>query len=148
MRCVYADWSAGTWDVHAGGPKDAAASSGNQHPGANSRNSLLELVDDVRPGGMNPSREELLTQLAELSEADPELRFGQLIANSATLAESAKGETVWDVEDEGSLALSGDCLQTTSPKMPPRRPEPGHQFIAIGRPNWSNSLHLAKEASK
>ena len=48
MRCVYTDWSGGTRDVHAGGPKDAAASSGSQHPGANSRKSLLVLRQTSR----------------------------------------------------------------------------------------------------
>ena len=49
---------------------------------------------------MTDSRRDLLTLLAELSESDPELRFGQLIANLATLAQGAKPEAVWDAEDD------------------------------------------------
>jgi hypothetical protein len=59
---------------------------------------------------MNASREELLTLLADISEADPELRLGQLIANLATLAEGAKAEAIWDVEDEGLLAAARRLL--------------------------------------
>jgi hypothetical protein len=53
---------------------------------------------------MNESRKELLALLTDLSEADPELRHGQLVANQATLAHGAKPEAVWDAEDEGLLA--------------------------------------------
>ena len=49
---------------------------------------------------MNPSRKVLLTLFAELSDEDSELRFGQLIANLATLAQGAKAEAIWDAEDE------------------------------------------------
>jgi hypothetical protein len=49
---------------------------------------------------MNAPRKELLALLAELSEADAELRLGQLIANLATLAHGAKPEAIWDAEDE------------------------------------------------
>lgn len=49
---------------------------------------------------MTTTRSELLTLLAELSEAEPELRLGQMIANLATLAQGAKVEAIWDAEDE------------------------------------------------
>ena len=49
---------------------------------------------------MTDARKELLSLLAKLSEADAELRLGQLIANLATLAQGAKAEAVWDAEDE------------------------------------------------
>jgi len=48
----------------------------------------------------NPTRQELLSVLGELSEACPEMRFGQLIANLSTLANGLSAEGLWDAEDE------------------------------------------------
>jgi hypothetical protein len=45
-------------------------------------------------------RAKLLRLLAELSEAAPDLRMGQLVANLATLARGAEVEAIWDAEDE------------------------------------------------
>ena len=59
---------------------------------------------------MNPSRTELLTLLAELSEADGELRLGQMIANLATMARGATVEAVWDAEDEELVAAAHRLL--------------------------------------
>lgn len=49
---------------------------------------------------MSTTRSELLRLLGELSEEAGELRFGQLVANLATLAQGAKVEAIWDAEDE------------------------------------------------
>jgi hypothetical protein len=49
---------------------------------------------------MTTTRSELLRLLGELSEEAGELRFGQLVANLATLAQGAKVEAIWDAEDE------------------------------------------------
>lgn len=46
------------------------------------------------------TRPELLRLLGELSAEAPELRFGQLVANVATLAQGAKPEAIWDAEDD------------------------------------------------
>lgn len=46
------------------------------------------------------SREELLRLVGELSDADPSLRFGQLLTNLATLARDPQIESVWDCKDE------------------------------------------------
>jgi hypothetical protein len=59
---------------------------------------------------MNAPRQELLKLLAQLSEADPELRLGQLIANLATLAQGVKPEAIWDAEDEELLAAAKRLL--------------------------------------
>jgi hypothetical protein len=56
------------------------------------------------------TRKELLALLAELSDADPELRFGQLVANLATLALGAKPEAVWDADDEALIAAAKRLL--------------------------------------
>jgi hypothetical protein len=55
---------------------------------------------------MTTTREELLACLAALSEAAPDLRLGQLVANLATLAQGAKVEAVWDTEDDEMLAAA------------------------------------------
>ena len=59
---------------------------------------------------MNAPRQEILGLLAELSEADPELRLGQLIANLATLARGTKPEAIWDTEDEELIAAAHRLL--------------------------------------
>lgn len=59
---------------------------------------------------MNSTRVELLRFLADLSAADPDLRFGQMLANLATLAIGAKPEAVWDVEDKELLEAAKRLL--------------------------------------
>jgi hypothetical protein len=49
---------------------------------------------------MTTARFELLRLLGELSHEASELRFGQLVANLATLAHGARIEAIWDAEDE------------------------------------------------
>lgn len=48
---------------------------------------------------MTTERQELLKVLASLSEQCPEMRFGQLIANLATLARGPALESIWDSDD-------------------------------------------------
>ena len=56
------------------------------------------------------TRQELLSVLAELSVACPEMRFGQLIANLSTLAKGLTAEGLWDVEDEELLGAAREQL--------------------------------------
>jgi hypothetical protein len=60
---------------------------------------------------MTSSRQELLAAIAELSQVDPDLRLGQLVANLATLAQGAKVEAIWDAEDEELLAAAKRLLE-------------------------------------
>ena len=60
---------------------------------------------------MTTARAELLRVLADLSEACPEMRMGQLIANLATLARGAAVEAVWDAEDEELLEAARRQLE-------------------------------------
>jgi hypothetical protein len=53
---------------------------------------------------MNPVRQDILRALGELSEAFPEWRLGQMIANLSVAARGATTEAIWDVEDEELLA--------------------------------------------
>ncbi len=55
---------------------------------------------------MTSTRSELLKMLSDLSDACPEMRMGQLIANLATLARGAAVESIWDAEDEELLAAA------------------------------------------
>jgi hypothetical protein len=59
---------------------------------------------------MTTTRDELLRLLADLSEQAPELRLGQLVANLATLAQGARVEAIWDVEDEELVAAAQRLL--------------------------------------
>lgn len=56
-------------------------------------------------------RQELLSVLTELSAACPEMRFGQLIANLATLARGESASDIWDAEDEELLSAAKQQLQ-------------------------------------
>ena len=60
---------------------------------------------------MTGLRQELLGLIGELSDADPELRLGQLLTNLATLARGAQPESVWDCEDD-ELMLAARRLLT------------------------------------
>lgn len=55
-------------------------------------------------------RTELLGVLSELSAEAGELRFGQMIANVATLARGTEPGAVWDVEDDELLAAARRLL--------------------------------------
>jgi hypothetical protein len=47
----------------------------------------------------DPTRTEILTRLARLSELAPDMRFGQLVANLAFIAAGPWDRTLWDLED-------------------------------------------------
>ena len=59
---------------------------------------------------MMTTRDEMFAVLNQLGLEAPEIRFGQLIANVATLALGAKPEAVWDAEDEEMLAAARRLL--------------------------------------
>ena len=56
---------------------------------------------------ISATRREILEQLGRLSELAPEMRFGQLIANLATMAEGPWDDTLWNLDDEKLLAAAG-----------------------------------------
>jgi hypothetical protein len=49
---------------------------------------------------IDPTRDEILTRLSRLSELDPDLRFGQIIANLTYMAAGPWDRTLWDLEEE------------------------------------------------
>ena len=51
-------------------------------------------------------RTELFSRLKELSDALPEMRFGQLIANLAVVACGTDPGAVWDMEDADLFAAA------------------------------------------
>ena len=59
----------------------------------------------------NETRQELLGVLSELSKHCPEVRFGQLIANLATLAKGPAIEAIWDAEDKELLEAAQQQLK-------------------------------------
>ena len=79
----------------------------------NSRH-LLTLAD--RPGeiAMTTPDDELLEVLAELRKALPSMRFGQLIANMATVARGDVPGATWEVEDSELLAAAKWQLERLS----------------------------------
>ena len=60
---------------------------------------------------MTPERRDLLNALAELSEACPAMRLGQLLANLATLARGPTVEAIWDTEDQEMPAAARRQLE-------------------------------------
>lgn len=52
---------------------------------------------------IDPIRQEILQELARVSELAPDVRFGQLIANMAFLAAGPCDQTLWDLKDEELL---------------------------------------------
>jgi hypothetical protein len=59
----------------------------------------------------NPVRQEILHVLGELSEACPEVRFGQLLVNLSYLARDVSPEAIWEMEDEELLAAAKQHLK-------------------------------------
>ena len=59
----------------------------------------------------NETRRELLGVLDELSAQCPDVRFGQLMANLATLAKGPTVEAIWDAEDEELLQAARRQLE-------------------------------------
>ena len=62
----------------------------------------------------NPLRQDILRALGELSEAFPDWRLGQMIANLAVTARGATTEAIWDMEDDELLALGGEYFDLYS----------------------------------
>jgi hypothetical protein len=61
---------------------------------------------------MIPSeRQELLRLIEEMSEAYPEFRLGQLIANLAFWARGDQEGAVWNVEDVELIAAASEQIQ-------------------------------------
>ena len=63
--------------------------------------------------------DELAESLAELRQALPSMRLGQLIANMATVARSAVPGAIWEIEDDELLAaIRWQLKQLSSPTAP------------------------------
>jgi hypothetical protein len=66
---------------------------------------------------IDPMRQEILQQLARLSELAPDVRFGQMIANLAFLAAGPWDQTLWDLKDEQLLAAIHQHLADLSQRQ-------------------------------
>jgi hypothetical protein len=67
---------------------------------------------------MTPIRQEVLRVVEELSERYPDMRFGQLVANFASLARGPVPESVYDVEDEEFIATARKHLNKEARPIP------------------------------
>lgn len=76
---------------------------------------------------MSQAKTDLLSVLEELSALNPEMRYGQWIANLSTINLGWPVEAIWDVEDKELLAAAQQPLtyfratRQPSPLSPPRR---------------------------
>jgi hypothetical protein len=52
---------------------------------------------------INSTRQEILFRLEQISELDPDVRFGQLVANLAFLAAGPWDQALWDLPDDALL---------------------------------------------
>jgi hypothetical protein len=66
----------------------------------------------------NSTRQELLNVLQDLSVACPEMRFGQLIANLATLSRGLSAESLWDADDAELLSAAQKQLAYFAERRP------------------------------
>ncbi len=66
---------------------------------------------------IDPMRQEILQQLARLSELAPDVRFGQLMANLAFLAAGPWDQTLWNLKDEQLLAAVHQHLADLSQRQ-------------------------------
>jgi hypothetical protein len=57
------------------------------------------------------TRREILKALEELSDLNPDIRLGQLMANLSYLARGPAVESIWDMEDEELLAAAKKHLE-------------------------------------
>lgn len=76
---------------------------------------------------IDSTRKEALQVLAELSEAAPDVRLGQLVANLSYLARGLSAEAVWDMEDDELLAAARKHLavlraRVAAPPLPASDP--------------------------
>jgi hypothetical protein len=60
---------------------------------------------------IDPVRQEILGVPAELSEAAPEVRLGQLMANLSYLARGLSNESIWNMEDDELLRAARQHLK-------------------------------------
>ena len=65
---------------------------------------------------IEPTRQEILTRLARLSELAPDMRFGQLIANLTFMAAGPWDQTLWDLEDEQLIEAIRQMEADLSPR--------------------------------
>jgi len=60
---------------------------------------------------MTKDRAELLSLIEQLSDAVPEQRLGQLVANLATLARGAVNGAIWDCDDQEFIPAARRMLE-------------------------------------
>jgi hypothetical protein len=56
-------------------------------------------------------RKQISEVLGEISQLNPSMRFGQLVANISLFAKGPVRSAVWDVEDEEFLKAATSCLE-------------------------------------
>ncbi|MDZ4688002.1 MAG: hypothetical protein SH850_23255 [Planctomycetaceae bacterium] len=59
---------------------------------------------------IDPTRQQLIERLVELSELAPDYRFGQMICNLAHLGRGTEVSATWDIEDAELLAAAEEHL--------------------------------------
>ena len=68
-------------------------------------------------------RREILAKLHRVGELDPDVRFGQLVANLATMSAGPWDRTLWDLEDEQMLDALNQLIGMLSSRTKTLVPE-------------------------
>jgi hypothetical protein len=80
----------------------------------------------------NTAHDELIESLAELRQALPSMRLGQLIANMATVARGAVAGAIWEMEDEELLDAIRWQLQQLAARTAAAQAEPNAALARSG----------------
>jgi hypothetical protein len=68
------------------------------------------------------TQREALAVLAELCEASPDVRLGQLLAHLGFLGEDQTGRSLWDIDDEQLLRVLYQHKAELAARSPDRMP--------------------------
>jgi hypothetical protein len=93
------------------------------------------------------AHDELIESLAELRQALPSLRLGQLIANMATVARGTGAGAIWDVEDDELLTAIRWQLHQISARAAEAEPNASPNGGGIAFVNDSTSTLPPRQVS-
>jgi hypothetical protein len=92
-------------------------------------------------------KDELIDSLAELRQALPSMRMGQLIANMATVARGTLAGAIWEMEDDELLGAIRWQLAQLPERAGTRKAEPALDPSGITAPPIGTSSQAPRHVS-